>query len=214
VPWPDLAAFRRPLFDQLVLLGCGLTVAAVLAAVLWNHLLARSAGPVERRVRCPVATVTMLAFCALVAVVLREGAGRVELPEPLRRVAMLIGVGLMFLGAAVNLLGRFQLSDNWADQVTLYRRQTLVRTGVYALVRHPLYASLVWMLVGACLVFRNPLALTLVLALFVPAMVIRARREERLLEERFAEYVSYRRLVGMLVPRWRGRKHDVEGQAG
>lgn len=211
MPWPDLAALHLPLFD---LLGSGLAVAVVLAAVAWNHLLARSAGAVDQRVRSPVATVTMLAFCALVAVVLRERVGRLEVPDPGRRVAMVLGLVLMLLGAAVNLLGRFKLSDNWADQVTLYQQQTLVRTGVFALVRHPLYASLVWMLVGASLLFRNLIALALVLALFVPAMVIRARQEERLLADRFPEYEAYRRRVGMLMPRWKGARHDDDGQAG
>ncbi len=101
----------------------------------------------------------------------------------------------------VRVSGRLRLGHNWADQVTVYREQTLVQTGVYGLVRHPLYASLIWMFVGGSLIFRNLAALAATLAVFVPAMAIRARQEEALLAMRFPEHEAYRRRVGMLWPR-------------
>ncbi len=111
----------------------------------------------------------------------------------------------MVAGAVVNVAGRVSLGRNWADQVTEYRDQSLVQQGAYALVRHPLYASLTWMFVGAALVYRNAVLLGATVLVFVPAMVLRARQEERLLEKRFPEYDGYRRRVGMLLPRWRAR---------
>ncbi|HEX9107237.1 MAG TPA: isoprenylcysteine carboxylmethyltransferase family protein, partial [Longimicrobiales bacterium] len=108
-------------------------------------------------------------------------------------------------GAVVNVAGRVNLGRNWADQITEYRDQSLVQRGAYALVRHPLYASITWMFVGAALIYRNAVLLGATLLVFLPAMVRRARQEERLLEQRFPEYHGYRRRVGMLFPRWRAR---------
>ena len=90
---------------------------------------------------------------------------------------------------------------NWANQVTIYKNQQLIKTGVYKYVRHPLYASLIWMFYGACLVYPNYLALIANTILFVPFMFYRAKQEEKLLMERFEEYGEYKKTTGMLFPK-------------
>jgi protein-S-isoprenylcysteine O-methyltransferase Ste14 len=195
-----------PALDLAVLLGTVACVAVVLAAAIWNHLSVRAAGRVAERVQSPIATASMLAFFALVVVLLNEHVGAVVLPAGLRSAAMLVGLALLVAGAVVNVAGRLQLGRNWADHVTIYRDQQLVQRGVYGLVRHPLYASLTWMFVGAALVFRNAAALGATLAIFLPATIIRARQEERLLAARYPEYADYCRRVGMLLPLLGARK--------
>lgn len=168
----------------------------MLLAVAANFLLARRSGPVARVRRSPVATLTMLAFFLLLYVLLRL---RIT-SHPATRVELWAGILLVASGTGLGLWGRWSLGTNWGDQATLYRDQTLVATGAFRVVRHPLYASLVWMGAGAALVFGNPLALGAVLGIFVPMMVYRARLEEALLRERFPEYADYRRRTGMLFP--------------
>lgn len=203
---PDLAAGGLTRLELLALAVSGLCTAAVLLAVAVNFALRRDQPEVERRLTSPVATLSMLAFLAAFLLLLRLRLGVVPLPPgPLRQALVLLGLGLVVTGCAVNLLGRAALGGNWADPVTLYRDQTLVRHGVFALVRHPLYASLVWMFVGGSLLFRNLAALAATLLVFLPAMVYRARQEEVLLASRFPEYQAYRRRVGMLFPRLPGR---------
>ena len=74
--------------------------------------------------------------------------------------------------------------------------------GPFALVRHPLYASLIWMFLGGSLVFASASALLLTLAVFVPMMYVRGKKEDALLKEAFGEvYDAYRRRTGMLLPR-------------
>ncbi len=196
---------RPPLFDLVVLLGAASCVGSALAAVAVNHLLRRSEADVQQRVHSRVATLSMLGFLAAMAVIAWLRLGAIALPELSRRVTMVLGLATMVAGAVVNVAGRVSLGRNWADQVTEYRDQSLVQQGAYALVRHPLYASLTWMFVGAALVYRNAVLLGATVLVFVPAMVLRARQEERLLEKRFPEYDGYRRRVGMLLPRWRAR---------
>jgi protein-S-isoprenylcysteine O-methyltransferase Ste14 len=117
----------------------------------------------------------------------------------------LAGLALVVGGCLLNLAGRVALGENWADHVTLYADQRLVTRGAYRIVRHPLYASLVWMFYGAALIYSDVAALAANTLVFVPMMAVRARREERLLEAEFPDYAAYRARVGMLFPRlWRG----------
>ncbi len=83
----------------------------------------------------------------------------------------------------------------------LYEDHELVRTGAYAVVRHPIYASLLAML-GAtlCIVTRWPWPIAS-LALFVAGTEIRVRTEDGLLRSRFGEeFERYRRAVNAYIP--------------
>jgi protein-S-isoprenylcysteine O-methyltransferase Ste14 len=180
-----------------------LCAAAVLSAVAANFLLARRGGAARAVQRSPVATAAMVAFFIGVYELIHLRLGAVAVPWPALQ-AVLLGCGLLLVatGAAVNLAGRRALGANWADQATLYEAQQLVTTGMYAVVRHPLYASLCWMFIGAALTFANLAALGATLLVFIPAMYWRAGLEERLLAQAFPqEYALYQRRTGMLFPR-------------
>jgi len=168
-----------------------------LAAVFTNFLLAKDRSAMRSEQRSPVATGTMLGFFALLYLILRLRV--TERPVP--PWVLIAGLVLLVAGTAVNLLGRLNLGGNWGDQVVVYHDHTLVARGAYRWVRHPLYASLVWMGVGAALVFGNPLALAAVLGLFLPAMRFRARQEETVLTQRFPGYAQYQRSTGMFLPK-------------
>jgi len=185
----------------------GLCVTAVLMAVAANFVLARGAGGVARRRRSPVATATMLAFAGGYYLLVHDKIGVWPLVDMRALVPLtLAGCALVVCGAAVNILGRLHLGSNWADQVTIYNEQGLVTTGVFGMVRHPLYASLIWIFVGVAMAYHNAAALAAALCAFVPAMALRARQEETLLAEAFPEYAAYQRAVGMLWPRLRRRR--------
>ncbi len=176
-----------------------LCAAAVLSAVALNFILAARAGQAQAVRRSPVATATMIAFFLCVYELIHWRISVVAVPWPLLRTALLLcGELLLVAGCLLNLAGRFYLGANWADQATLYASQRLVMTGAYALVRHPLYASLVWMFTGASLAYANVAALGATLLIFLPAMYWRAGLEERLLAQAFPEYAAYQRRVGML----------------
>jgi protein-S-isoprenylcysteine O-methyltransferase Ste14 len=113
---------------------------------------------------------------------------------------ILVGTIAVVVGATVNVLGRHSLGRNWANQVTVYESQTLVTSGIFGWLRHPLYASLIWMFVGAALAYHNAAAMAAALLLFVPAMYYRSGQEEHLLSERFPEYAAYRARTGRFFP--------------
>jgi protein-S-isoprenylcysteine O-methyltransferase Ste14 len=190
------------LLHQLVPWIITLCAAAVLSAVALNFLFAGASGEARAVQRSPVATLSMVVFFTGVYGLIHYRIGAVAIPWPTLRAGLsLPGALLVVAGCAVNLAGRFSLGANWADQVTLYASQQLVTRGVYALVRHPLYASLIWMFCGAGLAYANIAVLAATALLFIPAMYYRAAQEERALARAFPEYADYRRRVGMLFPR-------------
>jgi protein-S-isoprenylcysteine O-methyltransferase Ste14 len=181
-----------------------LCAAAVLSAVAANFALAARYGQARQVQRSPVATATMVAFFIGIYELVHLRLGVVPIPWPgIQAALMLTGMALLVIGAAVNITGRFNLGRNWADQATVYDEQQLVTTGAYGVVRHPLYASLIWMFLGASLAYANAAALLATALLFIPAMYYRAGLEERLLRQAFPDYAAYQRRVGMLFPQVR-----------
>jgi protein-S-isoprenylcysteine O-methyltransferase Ste14 len=121
----------------------------------------------------------------------------------LRFVMILLGLAAIALGCIVNIKGRMNLGGNWANQIRIYKDQTLVTHGVYKIVRHPLYASLIWMFYGACLVYQNGAAFAANTLIFIPFMYYRAKQEEAMLCKRFINYETYRQKTGMFFPKRR-----------
>ena len=79
------------------------------------------------------------------------------------------------------------------------REQPLVQTGIYGLIRHPLYTAVFCGSVGWALVWQSWPALLAALAL-APLFDAKARREERWLRQKFPEYAGYERQVRRFVP--------------
>lgn len=196
-------------------LTISLSAAAVLSAVAMNFVLARvNPGKVQRVQKSPVATLSMLGFfvCFYLLVHYRILALDLDLGAA-RPVVIVLGTLLVVIGAWVNIMGRLSLGHNWANQVTVYESQQLVDSGVFALVRHPLYASLLWMFTGAGLVYLNIAALAATYLVFLPMVYYRARQEEAMLLDDLRGYREYLKRVGMFWPRpaIKGAKTDEIG---
>jgi protein-S-isoprenylcysteine O-methyltransferase Ste14 len=105
-------------------------------------------------------------------------------------------IGIWLMWTAIAHLGR-----QFRIQAGLYEDHQLVRTGPYAAVRHPIYASLLALtLVSGILLARWQWALV-GLALLIAGNEIRVRTEDRLLEGRFGEqFRKYRSRVPAYIP--------------
>jgi protein-S-isoprenylcysteine O-methyltransferase Ste14 len=93
------------------------------------------------------------------------------------------------------------LGKNWANQIKIYSKHTLITKGVYKIVRHPLYASLIWIFYACSVLYLNWLAFLLNTLIFVPMMNYRAKQEEELLEKQFKDYKRYKNKVGRFFPK-------------
>jgi protein-S-isoprenylcysteine O-methyltransferase len=107
---------------------------------------------------------------------------------------MLGGLGLRWWSNAT--LGRFYTST-----LRLAEDQQIVKEGPYRLVRHPGYAGVLLLWVGAGLASQNWLAAGIVVALMSVAYAYRIRSEESMLLTAFGEqYREYRASTWRLVP--------------
>jgi protein-S-isoprenylcysteine O-methyltransferase Ste14 len=87
---------------------------------------------------------------------------------------------------------RVQLGSSFSVQP---EARALVTRGIYSRIRNPIYVFGAMWIAGLVLVIGKPFWL-LILLLLLPMQVVRARRESRVLEEKFgAEYREYRRMT-------------------
>ena len=111
------------------------------------------------------------------------------------------GVGLATLGGALLVWTFHTLGPNLTDTVVTRRVHTLVTSGPYRWVRHPLYTATALTVVGNSLTAANWFLLA-VGALVFTVMVIRTRREEKFLLDRFGDaYREYMARTGRFFPR-------------
>ena len=111
-------------------------------------------------------------------------------------------LGLVFccIGIIVRLLALKTLGRNFSAYVTLQPNHRLIRHGIYANIRHPLYLSLLLAPAGFALVFASYLAFPILLlaALFVWD---RIQKEETLLATHFGpEFEIYRNRTPIFLP--------------
>jgi protein-S-isoprenylcysteine O-methyltransferase Ste14 len=109
--------------------------------------------------------------------------------------AVLYGIGLV-----TAILGRVQLGHNWADieRAGVHSTQHLVAHGVYAYIRHPIYAGDLLLLIGLELALNSWLVLA-VLGL-VYSVTRQAIREEALLLSTLSGYDEYLRRTKRFIP--------------
>jgi protein-S-isoprenylcysteine O-methyltransferase Ste14 len=115
---------------------------------------------------------------------------------------------LSYLGVAVELscLWLFyrshrDLGHNWSVSLDLRDRHTLVTTGVYALVRHPMYAGFWLMALGQALLLPNWIAGPAGLIGFGALFFGRVAREEAMMISAFGdEYRAYMGRTARVVP--------------
>ena len=111
-----------------------------------------------------------------------------------------LGVILFGLGAYLGVLGVRHLGRSRTPYPEPLAEAELITTGVYAVVRHPLYASLIYAGFGWALLFnsRPALAVAVINVLFFTA---KARCEERWLLLRYPGYAAYMARVNRFLPR-------------
>ena len=152
----------------------------------------------KKEVKSIVETFSMSSFFIIVwlVVVLKIGTFNYQ-----NMVLDIIFLVVYVIGIVFNLLGRYYLGHNWGNNVVIYNDHTLVNNGVYKVVRHPLYASIIWMIYAVGILFQNYLVIILNTIVFIPFMYYRAKQEEIELVKVFKDYKNYRKNTGMFFPK-------------
>ncbi len=185
-----------------------LTLALALAAMFRS--LRRAPGREEpgarRWLRLPFLAISSVLFLVIGALLWRPIP--IRLCVGCRLAADLLGAVVFIGGLGLYLWGLHSLGAMFGPSVSLgvrlYAQHRLITTGPFALVRHPMYLGVCAAGAGSLLLYRTWAALAF--ALFIFGLQVRARREEKVLEEEFAaEWRAYAARVPAWLPRWNRR---------
>jgi len=118
-----------------------------------------------------------------------------------------IGPGVVYTGTALTAVGlgfalwaRFTIGRNWGRLITVQEDHQLMRTGPYAIVRHPIYSGFMLATLGTAIAIGEVGGLVGT-ALVIISWAYKSRLEEAFMIEHFgAEYQQYRQQVKGLIP--------------
>lgn len=149
--------------------------------------------------RAPILLAATLAFVAIAAWLWRPLPW--TLPAAWHTLLLILGFGLLVGGCLVYLWGLATLGTMFAPSsgfgVRLHAGHRLIVSGPYAIVRHPMYLAVLLAAWGSLLLYQTWASLGF--AVMMLGLVVRARREERVLEDEFGE--RWREYAGR-VPAW------------
>jgi protein-S-isoprenylcysteine O-methyltransferase Ste14 len=119
---------------------------------------------------------------------------------PMSAAAAYTGLALTVVGVAFTIWARFYLGSNWSGKPTIKEGHTLIRSGPYAVVRHPIYGGILVGLLGTAIA-QGKLGSLIGTVLVLIAFKVKSRLEETFMTEQFgAEYLNYKEQVKGLIP--------------
>ena len=120
-------------------------------------------------------------------------------PEALIGPTAIIGIGIGFVGLAIVSVSALNLGRSLSILPRPKDDSVLIQSGLYSLVRHPIYLGVIVTALGWSL-FRTSVLALLLTAILVIFFDRKAAREEIWLMQKFPEYADYRRRVRKLIP--------------
>ena len=175
----------------MLILQIYLLIGLVLHKIIWESLRIRAnEKPTESR------SIKLLAVKAVKISILIGIVVQIWLPDILPIATdsfglRVVGASIYTIGLATAIAARFQLGENWANIETgqILKSQSVVASGIYAYVRHPIYIGDLLLLLGLELALNSWLMLgVLILA---PIVMLKAIREERMLADELPGYDAY-----------------------
>jgi protein-S-isoprenylcysteine O-methyltransferase Ste14 len=164
----------------------------------------RSPAQTEHK-RSTIATVGLLleaAGYALVWFVRREwNTAFIPLGPLFETIIALLTITLAISSVWIILSAITVLGKQWTPAARIIEHHQLVTAGPYKIVRHPIYAGLLGLIVATGVAFSQPWVLLPAVSAYLAGTVIRITMEEKLLLGYFGdEYTEYKRKVAALIP--------------
>ena len=78
--------------------------------------------------------------------------------------------------------------------IEVQENQKVVDTGLYGIVRHPMYFATVFLFLSMPLILNSPISLVIMLC-YIPIIIKRIRNEEEVLEKELQGYKEYKQKV-------------------
>ena len=93
------------------------------------------------------------------------------------------------------------LGENYSQDIVIFKKHELRSNGMYKVIRHPQYISQLLSDLGAGIALMGYLIIPIVVLVEFPLFILRAKKEDKLLLEHFAEdFVEYKRKSGFFIP--------------
>jgi len=116
-------------------------------------------------------------------------------------VIRIIGLFVFILFSWMQVLAFKNLKDSYSQEIVIKKNHSLVTTGFHKSIRHPQYISQIISDLGLGIALCSYLAIPMILLVELPLFILRAKKEEELLENYFGEKFSkYKENSSFMVP--------------
>lgn len=104
-------------------------------------------------------------------------------------------VAIVVFLAAYALYAEVMRENVWLSRtIEVQENQQVVSTGLYGIVRHPMYSATLLLFLSMPLVLASPWSFAIML-LYIPIIALRIRNEEQVLERELKGYTEYKQRV-------------------
>lgn len=124
------------------------------------------------------------------------------LPDEIGFWVGVLGVIVLVASLWVFWRAHVDLGANWSPSLEIGDGHTLVTHGIYASIRHPMYASQALGALAQALLIQNWVAGPAAVLVFLGLYLVRVPQEERMMADHFGErYAAYCAQTGRILPR-------------
>ncbi len=111
------------------------------------------------------------------------------------------GIVVFLIGLGLTLASQFQMGESWRVGVEESERTNLVESGLFGLVRNPIFSAMLLVTIGLVAIVPSVVAFAGLLALLIALeLQVRIVEEPYLLRTQGEPYAAYARRVGRFVP--------------
>ena len=114
--------------------------------------------------------------------------------SPVSAYISIAGDALIAFGLLINLFV-FKENSYGASNIQIFEDQKVISTGLYALVRNPMYMGVLIMLIGVPLSLDSWWGLSFIVFAIIPGLILRILDEENTLKEELPGYKEYMQKV-------------------
>ncbi len=112
---------------------------------------------------------------------------------------MFTGISICLMATFIRVKGHLDLKHGFSTRIEMHEKQKLVTTGIYTIIRHPMYLAIIVLLAGACIMLKAVFSWLFFLINFY-ALQARIKKEEEFLLASFPEYTEYMKKTYKLFP--------------
>ncbi|MEM9259489.1 MAG: protein-S-isoprenylcysteine O-methyltransferase [Bacteroidota bacterium] len=113
----------------------------------------------------------------------------------------ILGLVLIVPGLWLFYRSHYDLGRNWSVSLEIREGHNIVNSGVYKLIRHPMYLAIFLLVIAQALLLNNYIAGPAGLLFFGLLYLLRVGREEKMMIQQFGEeYVAYMKGTKRIIP--------------